>query len=132
MEKIKTLKRFNLIGLIKCSLLAIIITLVGIVALAVILKFTDLNSTAINYINDIIKAISLFVMVVCIRKGEETKLLLKSVVAGTLYAVLTFTIFSIFNGALTFNLGFLYDWLFAVIVSVIAGIMLNILKRKTI
>lgn len=132
MEKIKSLKRFNIIGILKCCLLAILITLIGIIVLAVVLKFADLKSVVINYINDIIKGVAIFVMIVCLKKSGEEKLLLKSIISGALYAVLTFLIFSIFNGGVTFNLGFVYDLLFAVIVAVISSIIINILKRKSI
>jgi len=131
MEKVKSFKFSNLINIIKCCLLAILFTLIGIVILAVVLKFADLNSVAISYINDVIKAISIFVMMLCIKKSGEEKLLLKAILAGAIYAVLSFVIFSVLNGSFTFNLGFLYDLLFAIIVAVIVSIILNILKRKT-
>ena len=131
MEKVKSFKFSNLINIIKCCLLAILFTLIGIVILAVVLKFADLNSVAISYINDVIKAISIFIMMLCIKKSGEEKLLLKAILAGAIYAVLSFVIFSVLNGSFTFNLGFLYDLLFAIIVAVIVSIILNILKRKT-
>ena len=132
MEKIKSFKFSSFLNIIKCSLLAILITLIGIVVLAVILKFVDLNSTTIHYINDVIKAIAIFIMVLSVKRNSEDKLLIKSVVAGIIYAVLCFIIFSILNGSFMLNLGFIYDLLFSIIVAVIASIILNILKRKTI
>ena len=131
MEKVKSLKFSNIFNIIKCALLAVVITLIGIVLLAVVLKFIDLNSVAINYINDIVKAISIFVMMLCIKKRGENKLLIKAIFAGLIYSTLCFIIFSSFNGNFAFNLGFVYDLLFAIIVAVIASIILNILKRKT-
>ena len=132
MEKIKSFKFSSFLNIIKCSLLAILITLIGIVVLAVILKFVDLNSTTIHCINDVIKAIAIFIMVLSVKRNSEDKLLIKSVVAGIIYAVLCFIIFSILNGSFMLNLGFIYDLLFSIIVAVIASIILNILKRKTI
>ena len=105
----------NFINILKCCLLAILITLIGIVILAVVLKFADLNSVAISYINDVIKAVSIFIMMLCIKKNGEEKLLLKAIFAGSIYALLSFVIFSVLNGMFIFNLGFLYDLLFAVI-----------------
>ena len=131
MEKVKSFKFSNFINILKCCLLAILIKLIGIVILAVVLTFADLNSVAISYINDVIKAVSLFIMMLCIKKNGEEKLLLKAIFAGSIYALLSFVIFSVLNGMFIFNLGFLYDLLFAVIVAVIVSIILNILKRKT-
>ena len=131
MVKVKQFKFSNILNILKCSLLAIIITLVGIIILAVVLKFVDLSSFSINYINDIIKAIAIFVMMMCVKKQGEEKLVLKAILYGASYSLLCFVIFSAFNGVFNFNLGFVYDLLFAVIVSVIVSIILKILKRKT-
>ena len=130
MQKIKNFNWSSVISIIKCCLLGLIVTLIGTVLLAVILKFADLNSTIICYINDVVKVVAVFIMVLCIKKNSPEKLLIKSIFAGILYAVLTFVIFSILNGGLAFNLGFVYDLLFAVIVAMIASVILNILNRK--
>lgn len=132
MEKVKSFKFSSFLNILKCCLVAILFTLIGIVILAVVLKFVDLNSTTINYINDVIKGVAIFIMMLCIKRNNEEKLLLKAILAGAIYALLGFVIFSILNGSFMFNLGFVYDLLFSVIVAVIASIILNILKRKTI
>ena len=132
MEKVKSFKGSSFLNILKCCLVAILITLIGIVILAVVLKFVDLNSTTINYINDIVKGVAIFIMMLCIKRNNEEKLLLKAILAGAIYALLSFVIFSILNGSFMLNLGFVYDLLFSVIVAVIASIILNILKRKTI
>lgn len=132
MQKVKSFNLSGFVNILKCCLLAIVVTLVGIVLLAVVLKFVDLSSMVISYINDIIKALAIFVMILCIKKRNSDKLLVKSIVGGILYALLSFVVFSILNGSFTFNLSFLYDLLFSVIVSVIITIIINILKRKTV
>ena len=132
MQKIKSFNLSGVVNILKCCLLGIVITLVGIVALAFVLKFVDLSSITINYINDIIKGLAIFVIMLCIKKHNPDKLLLKSVVAGIIYAFLSFVIFSILNGSFVFNLAFVYDLLFSVIVAVLITIIINILKRKTI
>ena len=132
MEKVKSFKFLNIFSILKCCWVAILVTLIGVVILAVVLKFADLNSTIISYVNDIIKAVAIFFMMLCIKRAGEEKLLLKAIFAGSIYAILCFVVFSILNGGFAFNLGFVYDLLFAVIVAVIVSIILNILKRKTI
>ena len=120
------------LSILRCVLLSLAITLVGIVVLAVVLKFTDLSMSAINSANNIIKGIAIFLMIFCIKRRGADKLLFKSLFAGLLYSVLTFIIFSILNGSLVFSLSVLYDVLFAVIVSVISSVILNLLSKKTI
>ena len=131
MQKIKM--DFSKIGLfIKVALTGIVLTLVGILIFSVVLKFVDLSSVAISYINDVIKALSIFAMVLILKKSDESKLLIKSTIVGVLYAVLCFIVFSILNGTFALNIAFVFDLLFAVVVSIIATIIINILKRKTV
>jgi len=132
MQKIKGLNIGGVLKILKACLLAIVVTLVGIMLLAIVLKFVDLSSMVINYINDIIKVLAIFIMVHCIKKQDEEKLLIKSIFAGIIYAVLSFVIFSILNGSFNFNITFIYDLLFSVIVAIIITIIVKILKRKTI
>ena len=130
MQKIK----FNFSGLlsiIKCVLIGIISTLIGIVIFSIVLKFADLSGTIISYVNDIIKVFSIFIMVICIKRKEGNNLLLKAILAGAIYAILSFVIFSILNGGFHFNMSFMYDFLFAVIVSAIVSVVVNILKQKS-
>jgi len=132
MEKTKSFKLSNILGIIKCCLLAILVTLVGIVILAIVLKFTDLSSNLIGYINNAIKLIAIFIMMQCIKKQGEEKLILKAIFAGVLYSVVSFVIFSILNGTFALNAALLYDVAFAVLSAVLVSIIINIFKRKTI
>jgi len=132
MQKIKSFNFSSILSMLKCCLMGIVVTLVGIVIFAVVLKFADINSTTISYINDVIKGVSIFVMVLCLKKANSDKLLIRSGVGGLLYAGLSFVVFSILNGGFSFNLSFLYDLIFAMIVSVIASIIINVLKRKNV
>ena len=130
MNKIKSFRWTGLLNIIKCCMLGIITTLIGIVFFAIVLKFTDFSNVIISYVNDVIKALSIFVMIICLKKKGEDKLLLKAIFVGILYAVLSFVVFSIINGQFVFNLSFLYDLLFAVIVSVIASVIVNITFKR--
>lgn len=132
MQKMKSIKLSGILNILKCCLLGVVVTLVGIVILALVLKFTDLNSFVVGYLNDIVKAISLFVVIICLKRISEEKLLLKSIIAGCVYTLISFIIFSVLNGSFVINLSLIYDLLFAVIVSVLISIILNVLKRKTI
>ena len=131
MQKTK-LNFSNLLSIIKCVLIGIIATLIGIVIFSVVLKFADLSNTIISYINDVIKVFAIFIMVKCIKRNNGDRLLFKALLAGILYAILTFAIFSVLNGKFVFNMTFVYDLLFAVIVSAIVTIIVNILNNKKV
>ena len=130
MQKIKSLNWSGFLSIIKCCMIGILTTLIGLIIFAVILKFVDLSTNIIGYVNDAIKAVSIFVMLFCIKKTNGDKLILKSIFAGLLYAVLSLIVFAILNKGFSFNLTILYDILFALIVSVIVAIIINLLYKK--
>lgn len=130
MQKIKSLNWSGFLSIIKCCMIGILTTLIGLIIFAVILKFVDLSTNIIGYVNDAIKAVSIFVMLFCIKKTNGDKLILKSIFAGLLYAVLSLIVFAILNKGFSFNLTILYDILFALIVSVIVAIIINLLHKK--
>ena len=128
--KLKSLNLSGFLTILKCCLIGIVATLVGIVLFAVVLKFADLNSTVVTCVNDIIKAVSLFLTVFFLKRKTDGKLLIKAIITGLIYGILTFVIFSILNGGFAFNMSILFDLLFAVIVAAIASIILNIVKKN--
>ncbi len=130
MQKLKSLNWSGFLNILKCCLIGIVVTLVGIVFFAIVLKFTDLNDTVITAVNNIIKAIAIFFMIFFLKKANGEKLIVKAVFAGLIYAILSFIIFSIMNGGFAFNLSVVYDLLFAVIVSVIVAIIVNLTSKK--
>lgn len=132
MQKNKIINFSWVLSLIKCCLIGIVITLLGIILFAFILKFVDLSSKTISYINDLIKILAIFVMINCVNKFNGNRLLFKSIFAGIIYSILCFTIFSILNGGFNFNLSFVYDLLFSVIVSMIVSVIINIIGHKKV
>ena len=127
----KSKKSGAILAIIKSCLFGLIVTLIGTVILAVILKFADIPNKIVSYLNDIIKAVSLFVVVLFLKKSSSDKLLLRAVIAGVVYWVLSFIIFSVLNGGFSFDLSILFDLLFAIIVSVVATIMFKLTSKKT-
>lgn len=126
----KKLNFSGLFSIIKCCLLGIIFTLAGIVIFAIVLKFVDLPSNAVGYINDAIKGVSIFIMVLFLKRASQEKLLLKSACGGIIYSLLSLIIFSILNGSVNFNMTIVYDLIFAVIVAIVASVIVNLLSKK--
>ena len=130
MEKVKSNKFSSVFSILKCCLIGVVVTLIGTLVLALILKFADLSSNVVSYLNDVVKMLALFTTISCLKKVDGQKLILKSIFAGIIYAILCFVIFSILNGRFAFNLSILYDVLFAVIVAVIVTIIINLFRKK--
>ena len=126
-------KKLNFSGvfsIIKCCLLGIIFTLAGTVIFAIVLKFVDVPSNIMGYINNAIKAVSIFIMVLFLKRASQEKLLLKSAVGGIFYSIISLIIFSILNGSVNFNLTIAYDLVFALIVAVVASVIVNLISKK--
>ena len=132
MKKLKMINWSDVVAVLKACLIGIVATLIGVVVLAVVLKFADLPTKYVSYINDIIKILSLFVVIWIISRRTNGKLLIKAVFAGVVYSLLTLIIFSALNGGVQFDASIIYDLLFAVISSVIITIILNLISRKTV
>ena len=126
----KKLNFSGLFSIIKCCLLGIIFTLAGIVVFAIVLKFVDVPSNAVGYVNNVIKALSIFIMVLFLKRKNSDKLLLKSALGGVVYSLLSLIIFSILNGSVNFNLTIVYDLVFALIVAVVAAVIVNLVSKK--
>lgn len=132
MEKVKLNLIPKILNIIKCALFAVVITLIGTIFLAVALKFLDLSSNVIGWVNNVIKIMSLFFMVILINKTNEGRVIFKTVLGGMIYSLFCFLIFSILNGNVSFNFSFIYDLLFSAVVSIVATIILNITGKKTV
>ena len=132
MQKLKQIKFDGFLKLFKCSLVAVVATLLGTVIFAFVLKFANLSTIFISYINKFITLISIMIGVMCVKKHSENKLFIRSIVLALIYALLCFFIFSILNGKFTLDVTFVFDLLFAMISSAIFAIISNILNRKTV
>jgi len=130
MNKTKSINFTGFLSIVKSVLIGLVITLLGVVVLAILLKFTDLNTNVITWINNVIKGISIFFIITQIKRKGAEKLLIKAIISGVLYAVLSFLIFSILSGGFNLSFALLYDIAFAVIVSIVASILINLLSRK--
>lgn len=131
MQKLKSIKLTGATTILKCALIGIVSTLIGTLIFAFVLKFANLSSKFIGYINNIIKVFSMFLMIMCLKHKDSTKLMFKSIFAGAFYFVLCFIIFSILNGDFSVGTSFLYDLLFSIITSVVSSVIVNLLGHKT-
>ena len=129
--KSNSLKLSGLVSIIKSCLVGLVVTLAGIVTFAIVLKFVDVPSKIVAYINNAIKGISIFVLVLLLKKASSEKLLVKSAFGGVIYSLLSLIVFSILNGSFSFDLTIVYDLIFALIVAIVASVIVNLLNRKS-
>ncbi len=130
MEKKISLKNSNVLIYTRAIFLGIIVSLIGLLAFALVMKFVILSDNFISAVNQGIKAVSLFVAIKYVSKFYTDKLIVRSLVIGLLYAIFAYLIFSILNGSFAFNMGTLTDILFAVITAFICGIIIKLLFNR--
>lgn len=119
-----------LLAMIKGSLVALCVSLVGILIFAFILKFANISDGAIRPINQIIKGISILIGVFVAMRKLDKMGLVGGLLIGLLYTILAFVVFSILDGNFDFNLTLLNDLLFGGIMGAICGIIaVNVKKR---
>ena len=127
------LKKINLTAvtnILKASLIGVVVSILLVLLFAFVLKFVDLGSGTISLVDQIIKVISVVVAVIVLNKVDSESLLLKAVVVGVAYSVITFIVFSILNGGMNLGLGIFTDIAFSALVGGISAILLNIIKKK--
>lgn len=122
--------RSFLLAIIKGSLIALCISLVGILIFAFILKFASISDKAIRPINQIIKGVSVLVGVFVAMRKVDKMGLVGGLLIGLVYTLLAFVVFSILDGNFEFNLTLLNDLLFGGIMGAICGIIAVNVKRR--
>lgn len=126
MEKSNAVKFFS--SIVKGVSTALIITLVGVLIFAGIVKIAMLNSGVIKAVNQFIKIISVFLG--CTFSLKENKGLIKGVIVGVFSTLIIYLIFALVGGAVNFGLPFLLDLVMGIIVGGVSGVIAVNLKRN--
>ena len=106
---------------IKGAFLSLIISLIGVLIFAIFVKVSYLNSGVIKTVNQFIKTIAIFLS--CFFTIRESMGLIKGVVTGVLGVTITFLVFSLIGGNLSFGLPFIVDLVFGAIIGGLSGIV---------
>lgn len=107
--------------------ISIIFTLASVLLFALIIKLFNLDQGVIKPVNQFLKVISIFTgCFFCFRQGKG---FLKGAFVGILVVLLTFFIFAIIAGSISFTSSFLIELLFGALIGGISGIITVNLKR---
>lgn len=116
--------------LLKGSLMALSVSLILICVFAFVLRFCDISSDAIKPINQVIKIVSILIGTFYGLKKCNEMGLITGFFIGILYTVLAFVVFSILNGAFSFDRSLINDLIFGGIAGAIAGIIAVNMRKK--
>lgn len=110
-------------------LIALTVSLVGILIFAFVLRFCNIGDMAIKIVNQIIKIVSVLLGVLVALKKDKAKGLLKGAVIGALYTITSYLVFSILVASFSFGLSMIFDLIFSSIVGLICGIIFVNIKK---
>ena len=126
MDQESTKKSF-IISTVKGVSVAVIVTLIGVLLFALVVKFAVISSGVIKAVNQFIKILSIFLgCIFCVRGSMG---LIRGAIIGVLSTVMTYLLFSLFVGAMSFGLSFVLDLIFGLMVGAISGIITVNIKK---
>ncbi len=112
----------------KSVCIAAIVTLAAVLVFALLVKLFSIGSGAITAVNQVIKAVAIFVgCMVCVKPGRG---LLKGLVSGVAVIILTYFLFAILAGEITFGWTNVLDLVFGALVGAVSGFVAGFVKNK--
>ena len=133
MEKTEKLKNNKLLmTVLKGSLTAVVVSLVGILFFAFVIKLFGLTDSVLRPVNQVIKGISILLGSYFGLKKNKENGLLSGLLIGLLYTVIAFVVFSLLNGGFSFDKTLLSDIIFGGIMGAICGVVAVNLKKKAV
>ena len=112
----------------KSVCIAAIVTLAAVLVFALLVKLFTIGSGAITAVNQVIKAVAIFVgCMVCVKPGRG---LLKGLVSGVAVIILTYFLFAILAGEIAFGWTNVLDLVFGALVGAVSGFVVGFVKNK--
>ncbi|MBO4251338.1 MAG: TIGR04086 family membrane protein [Clostridia bacterium] len=115
-------------SVVKATFLTVVISLIGVLIFAFVVKFADLSDAAVKIVNQCIKVIAVFTG--CYISLGKSKGLIKGATAGLVATAILYLVFSLSSGAEAFGVKTLFDMLFVAVIGGISGVIAVNLKRK--
>ena len=116
-------KKNSILKLLNGTTIAVCLTLILILLFALLIRFTGINDRVIFPVNQVIKIVSIFIGALIAMKGVKEKGLLKGIIIGFAYYVISYLTFSILQGSFAVNLSNLYDLVLTTIMGGLIGLI---------
>lgn len=100
---------------------AVIVTLIGVLLFALVVKFAVLNSGVIKAVNQFIKILSVFLGCAFSVRGKMG--LIRGALIGVISTIITYLLFSLFAGTVSFGISFVIDLIFGLIIGAVSGVI---------
>lgn len=99
------------------------VTLILILLFALFIRFVGIDDKFIFPINQVIKVISLFIGAFTCLKGNKEKGLIKGIILGFAYYLISYILFAILQGGISFGWTNFYDLTLTTLMSGIVGLI---------
>ncbi|MBE5738394.1 MAG: TIGR04086 family membrane protein [Clostridiales bacterium] len=116
-------KRNFWLKILSGTIVSVCITLIMILIFALIIRYVGIRDNIIFPINQIIKVFSIFVGAMLSLKRHKEKGLLKGLLIGFAYYILSFVTFSILQGYFSISLSNVYDMFLTTLMGGIIGLI---------
>ncbi len=117
----------SILNIVRGTLFSLLFSVVGVLILTIVAKYTEIADKPIMIINQIIKIVACTLGIFVGFRGEKGGFFV-GLIVGLLYTVLSFLIFSLLSGGLNFSDVTIYDFLLGIACGVISGILAVNLK----
>jgi len=117
------------LNILKGTLVAVSFTLILILIFALLIRFFNISDSWIFPVNQVIKVISLFAGVIASIKMSYEKGFIKGILLGISYYLLSYIIFSILQGTISFEMSNIYDFILTTMMSGLIGIIVVNIKK---
>lgn len=116
-------KKNNVLKMASGIAVSISLTLILILLFALFIRFVGIDDKFIFPINQVIKVISLFVGAFVVFKRGREKGLIKGLILGFAYYLISYILFAILQGGFTFGISNLYDLILTALMGGIIGLI---------
>ena len=131
MEKTQKLKNNGIIiSALKGSLTSVVVSLIGILFFAFVIKLFGITDEFLRPVNQVIKGVSILIGVFAGLKKYKQNGFVVGILIGLFYTLLAFVVFSALNGSFNLDKTLLNDILFGGIMGAICGVIAVNLKSK--
>ena len=115
--------------IIKGVAIALAVSLVAILLFAFLLRWTNISDAIISPVNQVIKGVSIFLGVLFGLRKVKQNGIVNGLLIGFFYTIVAFLVFSLLDGAFSFDRALLNDLLFSLVTGAICGIICVNLKK---
>ena len=119
-----------MLEVVKAVIVAVVISLAGILILAFLIPALNISNNVIPIINQVIKGLAILVScLIALRLPKNGWV--RGIVVGLVYVILAFVIFSLLNGAqFNFGLNVLNDVALGAVSGLISGIISSLIRKR--